>query len=313
MTNFLRSPRFRATALRPLAITGAAAALALPASGTARPLNVVSTTPVPAALAEAVGGDRVRATSLCKGFQDPHVLEAKPSYMVQLHRADLLLAIGLDLEIGYLPLLAAGSRNPKIQGGRGFLDLSTVITPKDVTDVADRRQGDVHPSGNPHYWLDPENARAMARAIAAALAALDPDGRPVFETNLAAWETALDRHQADWATRMAPLGGRKIVTFHKSWTYFAERYGLRVVGYVEPKPGIPPSPSHTLDLVRQMKAEGATSIVMENFYDRRAADAVAKRVGGTVVVVPNNVGGEGPVKTYFDLIETIVSRFEKSL
>lgn len=272
-------------------------------------VRVVSTTQDPAALARAVGGDRVSVLALAKGFQDPHFLDAKPSYMVELNRADLVLAIGLELEIGYLPSLLTGSRNPKVMPGQpGFLDLSTAITPLDVKPGADRSQGDVHPSGNPHYWLDPENGRRMAKAIAERLASLDPEGRETYTANLAAFEKQLDEKKAAWAAALAPLAGKPIVTFHASWTYFAKAYDLRVVEYVEPKPGIPPSANHTVAVIQRMQADGAKLIVVESFYDDRVPKLIAGKVSGaTVVKVPNSVGGEDGIKTYFDLFDRLTS------
>ena len=272
-------------------------------------VRIVSTTQDPAALARAVGGDRVSVLALAKGYQDPHFLDAKPSFMVELNRADLVLAIGLELEIGYLPSLLTGARNPKIRPGQpGFLDLSTAVTPLDVNPTADRSQGDVHPTGNPHYWLDPENGRRMAKAIAERLAALDPEGREAYAANLAAFERTLDEKAPVWAQRLAPLKGKPIVTFHASWTYFAKAYDLRVVEYVEPKPGIPPSANHTVDVIKRMKADGAKVILVENFYDTRVPKLIAGKVdGATVVTVPNSVGGEDSIKSYFDLFDRLTT------
>lgn len=284
-------------------------ALALPWPVLAR-INVVSTTQDPAALATAIGGDRVSLTVLCKGYQDPHFLDAKPSFMVALNRADLLLSIGLELEVGYLPTLINGARNPKIGVGQpGNLDLSKFIVPLEAGN-SDRSLGDVHPGGNPHYWLDPENARLMARAIAARLTALDPAGKSVFDTNLAAFEKTLTEKQVEWSRRLAPLSGKPILTFHRSWSYLAARFKLNVAGYVEPKPGIPPSPSHTLELIRQVPAQGIRVILMENFYDKRAPELIASKTGAKLVMVPSSVGGEDSIQTYIQLIDAIVSALE---
>ena len=273
-------------------------------------LNVVTTTQDPAAITRAIGGDRVNVTTLCKGFQDPHFLDAKPSYMVALHRSDLVESIGLELEIGYLPTLVTGARNDKILPGQpGFLDLSRSISPMEVIATADRGQGDVHPNGNPHYWLDPENGRLMARAIAARLTELDPDGKAAYAQNLAAFEKALTAKEAEWEKRMAPLRDEKVVTFHRSWSYFARRFGLNVIGHVEPKPGIPPSPAHTLELIKLMRSQGVKLIAMENFYDRRTPDLVADKAGAKVINVPISVGGDEGLSTYFDLFDRIVSDF----
>lgn len=286
-------------------LLAAFAAAFLPGIAQAR-LRVVTTTQDPAALTRAIGGDRVSVTPLAKGFQDPHFLEAKPSYMLELHRADLVEAVGLELEIGYLPSLLGGARNPKIlPGATGYLDLSTVITPLEVRTVADRAQGDIHPSGNPHYWLDPENGRKMARAIAERLTTLDPEGKDAFAANLAAFEKELDARLVVWKKRMAPLAGKPIVTFHASWTYFARAFALDVVAFVEPKPGIPPSANHIAGVLTRMKDKEAKILLMENFYDDRVPELIAKKASAKVVKVPNSVAGEDAVKTYFDLIDHI--------
>lgn len=275
-------------------------------------LIVVTTTEDPAALTRAVGGERVEVTALAKGYQDPHFLDAKPSYMVLLHKADLVEVIGLELEAGYLGALLSGARNDALMPGQqGYLDLSQAIRPLEVASGADRAQGDIHPNGNPHYWLDPENGRLMARAIAARLVALDPDGKATYNGNLAAFETALTAKQADWAQRMAPLRGAPIVTYHRSWSYFVARYGLTVVGFVEPKPGVPPAPMHTLELIKLIEAQKVKVILMEAFYDRRVPDLIAQKTPVHVAAVPNSVGGEEQVHTYLDLFETIVATLER--
>jgi zinc/manganese transport system substrate-binding protein len=271
-------------------------------------LRVVTTTQDPAAITRAIGGDRVSVTPLAKGYQDPHFLDAKPSYMLELNRADLVEAIGLELEIGYLPSLLAGARNPKVLPGQpGFLDLSTAITPLEVKPTADRSQGDIHPSGNPHYWLDPENGRKMAAAIAERLTALDASGKDVFTANLAAFNTELDARMLVWKDRMAPLKGKPIVTFHASWPYFARAFGVEVVAFVEPKPGIPPSANHTVEVIKRMQADNVKILLIENFYDARVPKLIASKVSGSVVQVPNSVAGEDKVKTYFDLFDRITN------
>ncbi|HVE82748.1 MAG TPA: metal ABC transporter substrate-binding protein [Myxococcales bacterium] len=270
-------------------------------------LNVVTTTQDPAAITRAVGGDRVNVKALCKGLQDPHFLDAKPTFMVDLNRADLFEVIGLDLEVGYAPALIAGAHTEKIGVGQpGYLDLSQAITPLEVVPIADRGQGDIHPNGNPHYWLDPENGRLMARAIAARLSQLDPDGKKTYEANLAAFEKSLTAKEAEWAAKMAPLAGKSIITYHRSWTYFISRYKLQVADFVEPKPGIPPVPAHTLDLMKLVQSKGIKLILMEGFYDRRFPELIASKTQAKLVVVPNSVGGVEQAKTYFDLFDVII-------
>ena len=276
-------------------------------------VNVVTTTQDPAAITRAIGGDRVEVTALCKGFQDPHFLDAKPSFMLAMNRADLVEAIGLDFEIGWLPPLLTGARNPKVTPGNpGFLDLSTVIRPLEVIAVADRTEGDVHPKGNPHYWLDPENGRLMARGIAQRLSELDPPGAASYAKNLAAFESRLDAKEAEWAKQMAPLAGASIVTFHKSWPYFAARYRLDVAAFVEPKAGIQPTAQHTVEVIQTVRSKSIKVILMENFYDRRSPDQIAEHSNAKVVFVPSMVAGDEKVQSYFDLFDTIVSAVAKA-
>ena len=292
--------------MKRLPLFAALVAAILPGIAHAKKLRVVTTTQDPAAITRAIGGERVSVTPLAKGYQDPHFLDAKPSYMLELHRADLVEAIGLDLEVGYLSSLLSGARNPKILPGQpGFLDLSTAVTPLEVSASADRAQGDIHPSGNPHYWLDPENGRKMAKAIAGRLTALDPDGKEVFAANLAAFEKELDARLLVWKKRLAPLEGKPIVTFHSSWPYFARAFGIEVVAFVEPKPGIPPSANHTVEVIKRMEADGVKILLIENFYDARVPKLIASKTSGVVVQVPNSVAGADGVTTYFDLFDSI--------
>jgi zinc/manganese transport system substrate-binding protein len=276
-------------------------------------VNVVTTTQDPAAIAHAIGGDRVDVTALAKGYQDPHFLEAKPSFMVKLNRADLVIVVGLDLEAGYLSALLAGGRNDSLMPGqKGFLDLSTSVRPLEVAGSADRAQGDIHPNGNPHYWLDPDNGRSMARAIAARLAEIDPAGKAAYAAGLASFEHALDERENAWTKRMAPLSGQPIVTYHRSWSYFAKRYNLTVADFIEPKPGIPATPAHTLEVIKTIDSRHIKLILMESFYDRRVADFIAEKTGARVSAVPNSVGGEEGVNTYFDLLDHITADLAKA-
>ncbi len=276
-------------------------------------ISVVTTTQDPAAITRAIGGGRVQVQALAKGYQDPHFLDAKPSYMVQLNRADLVIIIGLDLEVGYIGSLISGARNEKIRPGQsGFLDLSQAVKPVEVAAAADRGQGDIHPNGNPHYWLDPENGRLMARAIAARLSEIDPAGKAEYQKNLAAFERELTAKEAVWQGRMQKLNGKPVVTFHRSWSYFAARYGLRVLDYVEPKPGIPPTPAHTLEVIKRMQESGVKVLLVESYYDRRVPELMAEKTGAKVVHVCISVGGDEGVNTYFDLFDRITGEIDEA-
>lgn len=275
-------------------------------------LRIVSTTQDPAALARAIGGERVEVKALAKGFQDPHFLDPKPTYMVELNKAHLLLVVGLDMEAGYLQPLISGAHNDKIGfGAPGFLDMSTLITPLEPVATADRSQGDIHPRGNPHYWLDPENGRLMARGLAARLTQLDPEGKELYAKNLAAFEQKLDQKLLEWGKAMAPFARKPVITYHRSWSYFARRFQLEVLDFVEPKPGIPPTPMHTLSVIKLAQAREVKLVLMENFYDVRPARLIESKTKAKVAVVPNSVNGVEEAKDYFGLFDVIVGTILK--
>ena len=286
-------------------------------------VHVVSSIPALGSLAKEVGGDRVEVESLAKGYQDPHFVEPKPSLMLVLNRADLLLHVGLELEIGWLPPLIVGSRNPKIQNGEpGNLDCSRSIPVLDIpTTKVDRSMGDIHPQGNPHYWLPPKNARILAKEIADRLSQIDPDGRAAFAKNLAAFNAKVDAKEKQWAPMAQKLKGAKIATYHKSWTYVSHWLGMEEIGYVEPKPGIPPDPQHLARLIGVMKGDGAKLLLMEDFYNKSVASLVAEKAGAKLLVLPTDVGAiidEGtpkqrPAKDWFDLVDAILRQLSSAV
>jgi ABC-type Zn uptake system ZnuABC Zn-binding protein ZnuA len=292
---------------RPASLPGVL--LALWAAGAARPaeasLSVVTSTEDLAALAREVGGDKVKVEAIGRGYQDPHFVEAKPSFILKLHSADLLVLVGRELEIGWLPPLIQQSRNAKVQvGAEGHLDASLTARILEIpAGQITRAMGDVHPLGNPHYWLDPENGRRIAQAIAQKLAQLDRANSAYFAARYADFDKRLSEAERRWDALMAPYKGLKVVTYHRSWPNFAERFGLNVVGYVEPRPGIPPSPSHTLDLIRQMKRENVKILLVEPYFDLRTPNAVARDTGGKVLVMTPSVGGTKGVDDYFKLFD----------
>jgi len=296
---------------RILPVVFALAALASFSSAAEAKLRVVSSLQDFASIAQSIGGDRVEATSLAKGYQDPHFVDAKPSFVLQLSRADLLIAAGLELEIGYLPPLIDQSRNDKIHPGNpGYLDASVGcdILQRPTTQVT-RAMGDVHPYGNPHYWTDPNNGRVIARAIAARLSQLDPAGSATYQKNLAAFEQRLTQKDAEWMAKMAPYAGTKVVTFHDSWPNFAKHFKLAIVGHVEPKPGIPPTPSHTLEIINLIQAQKVPVIVVEPYFDKKTPDYIAGKTGAKVVTLYPSVGGTPAIKDYFSLFDTDIDAF----
>jgi zinc/manganese transport system substrate-binding protein len=278
-------------------------------------LKVVTTTQDLESLTKEIGGDKVEVTGLAKGYQDPHNVDPKPSFIVAVSRADLLIAVGRELEIGWLPPLITNSRNAKIQpGAAGYLDASGNVKILEIpTGQITRAMGDVHPSGNPHYWLDPNNGRLIAQAIQQKLGELSPNDKAYFAQRYADFDKRLAAAEKRWDATMAPYKGTKIVTYHRSWPNFMERFGLDVIGYVEPKPGIPPSPNHTLELIGEMKRIGAKLIVMESYFDPKTPQKIAGEVGGRVVTLAPSVGGEKAATDYIQLFEYNVTTLAAAL
>jgi len=280
----------------------------------AKKLNVMTATTDLAALAQEVGGDKIDDESIAKGYQDPHFVEAKPSFLLKQRRADLLVVVGLDLEIGWLPPLITQSGNPKIQPASvGYLDASQFaeILEKPSGPVS-RAMGDVHPLGNPHYWLDPENGRRVAKGIANKLAEMDPADAAYFQQRDQDFEKRLGDAEKNWDNQMKPYRGRKVVTYHKSWPNFAKHFGLDVVGYIEPRPGIPPTPSHTIELIQQMKRDNVKVIMVEPYFDLKTPNSIASGTGGRVVVMLPSVGGEKDVTDYFKLFDYDIALLKKA-
>ena len=277
---------------------------AVPARGASK-LYVVTATTDLAALAQEVGGDRIEVESIGRGYQDPHFVEAKPSFLLKLRKADLLIVVGLQLEIGWLPPLITQCGNPRIQvGAAGYLDASQFAEILEIpTTQVTRAQGDVHPLGNPHYWLDPENGRRVARGIEQKLVEMRPGEASYFEQRFQDFSQRLTQEDKRWLEEAKPLRGLKVVTYHRSWPNFARHFGLNVVGYVEPRPGIPPSPAHTLELIQMMKRENVRIILVEPYFDLKTPNAVARDTGGRVLVMTPSVGGEKEVTNYFKLFD----------
>jgi zinc/manganese transport system substrate-binding protein len=272
-------------------------------------LNVVSTTEDLASIAREVGGDHISVDSIAKGYQDPHFVEAKPSFILNLLKADVLIVVGRELEIGWLPPLIQQSRNGKIQqGAEGYLDASIQAQILEVpTGQVTRAEGDVHPLGNPHYWLDPENGKRIAKEIADKFDQLRPNDRAYFDQRLGDFISRLDAAEKRWLAMMAPYKGTKMVTYHRSFPNFAERFGLNIVGYVEPRPGIPPTPQHTLDLINLMKQQNVKLVVVEPYFDMKTPNAIGRETGAQVLVVPPSVGGTKEAADYFKLFDYDIS------
>jgi ABC-type Zn uptake system ZnuABC Zn-binding protein ZnuA len=277
-------------------------------------LQVMTATTDLAALAQEIGGDKVDVESIARGYQDPHFVEAKPSFLLKLRRADLLIVVGLELEIGWLPPLITQSTNPKIQvGAPGYFDASRFAKILEIpTGAVTRAEGDVHPQGNPHYWLDPENGLRIAKGIADKFSEMRPADGAYFAQRYTAFEQKLKQADQQWQAEMKPYSGRKVVTYHRSWPNFAEHFGLNVVGYVEPRPGIPPSPQHTVELIGQMKRENVKVVVVEPYFDLKTPNSIARETGGVVVVLMPSVGGEKEITDYFKLFDYDIAKLKQA-
>ena len=273
-------------------------------------VRVVTSIETFADLARKVGGDRVDVQPLSHGYTDPHFVQAKPSLVIALNRADLLVHVGLELEIGWLPPLVLGARNEKIQpGGPGNLDISVGIPVLDVpAQRVDRSLGDIHPQGNPHYWVAPDNAAIAARESAERLSQIDSGGKVTYDANLAAFLAELQKRKLGWDQEIAGLRGIKVVTYHKSWSYVSKWLGLEEMGYVENKPGIPPSPSHIAQLIGEMRRDHVKIVMMESFYPRSTVDLVADKSSAKTVVLPSDVGASDQTKDYFALVDQVVKQ-----
>ncbi|HET7440746.1 MAG TPA: metal ABC transporter substrate-binding protein [Terriglobales bacterium] len=280
----------------------------------AKKLTIVTSTTDMAALTEEVGGDKVNVESIAKGYQDPHFVEAKPSFLLRLRQADLLVVVGLQLEIGWLPPLITQSGNPRIQvGAPGYLDASQFAEILEIpTGTVTRAMGDVHPLGNPHYWLDPGNGRRIAHGIANKLGELDPGDSAFFQQRFQDFDKRLTAAEQKWDTEMKPYRGRKVVTYHNSLPNFAKHFGLDVAGYVEPRPGIPPTPSHTIELIGMMKRENVKIIMVEPYFDLKTPNSIASQTGGKVLVYLPSVGGEKQVTNYFQLFDYDIDLLTKA-
>jgi len=287
------------------------------AQDTLAKVRVVTSVPTLAAIAEEIGGDKVEVEGLAKGYQDPHFVDAKPSYVLLLNKADLLLYTGLDLEIGWLPVLITGSRNSKITSinAPGNLSSSTLIPiVLEVPTVrVDRSMGDVHPLGNPHYMLDPRNGISVAKGIADRLKEIDPENASYYDERLKDFVKRLSAKIKEWDEKLVPYKGTEVVTYHKSWVYFSDWAGFKEVGYIEPKPGIPPSPSYVAELIRKMKEMNVKLVIAESYYPQKTPALIAEKTGASFLALPSQVGGREGINTYFDLFDAIVGEITSKL
>ena len=276
-------------------------------------LQVVATTPDIAALAEVVGGKFVSLETIARGTQDPHQIEPKPSYMVKVAHADLLISNGLALEIGWLPSLLQGARNPKVNNGSvGYLDLGSTIEPiEKPKGGASRAGGDVHPDGNPHFTLDPVRMATLASVVAARFQTLDPSHKAEYETNAKNYADKLNLAVKGWQDRINKSGVKKVITYHTTLDYFLDRFDVKAVGSIEPKPGIPPTVSHIIDVIDLIKREKVPLVLHENLYEPSYVAKLKAEVPGVKVETIGAFVGSAPdLKTNFDVYEALVKSFE---
>ena len=267
-------------------------------------IKVVTTTTDLKSITELVGGNKVSVSSIATGYQNPHFVDPKPSYIISLSKADLFVTVGLDLEIGWSPQLLSSSRNTKIQkGAGGYVDASQGIGLLQVPSAANRAEGDIHIYGNPHYWLDPLNGKVIARNIANGLERVDPSNKSTYEANLQSFFKKIDDKMKDWQSKMAPFKGTKIIAYHNEWVYLETRFGLNIVDFMEPKPGIPPSPSQLVKVIKEIKANSIKVIISSPYFTTSSSDVVAKQTGVKELTLATSVGAFDPIKNYFDLFD----------
>ena len=278
--------------------------LLISAQSFAATIKVVTTLTDLKSIAELIGGDKVSVTSIATGYQNPHFVDPKPSYIMNLSSANLFVTVGLDLETGWSPQLLTSSRNPKIQkGAAGYVDASENIPLLQVPTSANRGEGDIHIYGNPHYWLDPLNGKIIARNIANGLERVDPANKSYYEANLKAFNDKIDAKVKEWTAKMAPFKGSPIIAYHNEWVYFETRFGLHIVDFMEPKPGIPPTPSQLVKVIDEVKSNKIKVIISSPYFTTSSSDVVAKQTGVKVLTLATSVSAFDSIKNYFDLFD----------
>ena len=267
-------------------------------------IKVVTTTTDLKSITELIGGNKVSVSAIATGYQNPHFVDPKPSYIISLSNADMFVTVGLDLEIGWSPQLLSSSRNTKIQkGAAGYVDASVGVGLLQVPTSANRGEGDIHIFGNPHYWLDPLNGKVIARNIANGLERVDPSNKSTYENNLQAFFNNINIKLKEWEAEMAPFKGSRIIAYHNEWVYFETRFGLKIVDFMEPKPGIPPTPSQLVKVIGEVKANNIKVIISSPYFSTSSANVVAKQTGAKVLTLATSTGAFSPIKNYFDLFD----------
>ncbi len=277
-------------------------------------LNVVTTLPDLGALAREIGGDKVEVTTMAKPTEDPHFVDARPSFVVQLRGADVLIDGGAELEIGWLPPLLQNARNAKLEVGQpGRVQAAQGVRLMNVPTNVTRAAGDVHALGNPHFVIDPIIAKTVAQHIAQAFSAVDAANAASYDANYKKFEASINGKLQEWGAAMLPFKGQHVVAYHDSWPYFAHRFGVEIDIFLEPKPGIPPSPAHLAEVIDQMKAQKIKAVIVEPFHDHKIADKVASATGAKVVEFAQYPGALPGTDTYIKLIDKLVANLSAAL
>lgn len=293
----------------------AVVALTVLAANVEAKLNVVATTPDIASIAKEIGGDKIELTTLARPTEDPHFVDPKPSFIVKLNKADVLIHGGAELEVGWLPKLIEQARNAKIVGAaKGEVRCCEGVKMLEVPEKLDRSAGDIHAAGNPHFLVDPENAKIVAHHIADAFSGLDAANQEFYEANAKRFMARIDTKLAEWQAKLAPFKGQQVVAYHNSWRYFAERFGLKIEIFLEPKPGIPPSPAHLANVIAKMKESNARVVIVDPYLNRKTAETVARGTDAKVVNVTQFPGGvKGTEGGYIVLMDYLVNSLAAAL
>lgn len=267
-------------------------------------IHVVTTTQDTRSIAELIGGNKIEVFAIATGYQNPHFVDPKPSYIIKLSNADLYVTLGLDLEAGWSPSLLISSKNNKIQkGSDGYVDASIGVTLMQVPSSINRAEGDIHTFGNPHYWLDPTNGKTIARNICNGLEKISPENKDFFETNLKIFDAQIDLKLKAWNTEMAIFKDSKVIAYHNEWCYFENRFGLKIIDFMEPKPGIPPTPSQLVKIIKKVKENNIKVIITSPYFTASSSDVVSKDTGAKTLILATSVGAFDSIKNYYDLFE----------
>lgn len=277
-------------------------------------VKVVTTLPDLASIAREIGGDKVSASSIATGYQNPHFVDPKPSYIIKLSKADVFITVGLDLETGWSPSLLQSSRNPKIQkGAKGYVDASEGVALLQVPNSISRQQGDIHIYGNPHYWLDPQRGKIIAKNICKGLSRVAPSEAAYFASRLALFNQKIDKKDKEWKQLMMPYRGRKVIAYHNEWCYFESHFGFKIMDFLEPKPGIPPTPSQLVKVINLIKQHHIKVIITSPYFSTKSADVVARQTGAKVVALATSVGAFDGIDSYFKLFDYNIKKLRIAL